>query len=463
MSTQNTHIVINPQMQTIAAGGDNKLSNSQTNDSGDAICLAGCDLRVFVDHVIACEGDAQRAKIGITLAAGETAQPESHYDSTTDYAIAGAFDNTPATNDKLSLVSLNRVVASLLFSCGQHSDFVCEFGLNKNIDQDNCGKYENGWFKTGCEYYGNGFEGFVNPFIWNKRTKGCKLAYVAKGLECFAHYGNKQEDAAQAHSTGANDEVSQGIFNSDTPAICEIGAKYRVNGACPADLWLVCQQVNNGDESADSSTLTDAVYSSQNSGNDSGALTAAASLALRQSAVKSQYVNSLAGGCCSQFQGIDMSASLACDNDQARILKWQVGCVSKCKPLKCLPKTLGMGAQAYGLNVGTPAYLSQDITRNNITTQSDETPLVCEAYCLFNMCGFNIPVFVDFLNNKEGTDSGTSGQNVDTERGNAFIIGCRSSKLFGIECDKDGARCTDKLILDCRVEGGLEGEDEDEE
>jgi hypothetical protein len=458
-------------MQTIAAGGDNKLSDALANDSGDAVCLAGCDLRVFVDHVIACDSDAQRARIGITLAAGDTASPQTHYDSTGDYELAGSIDTLISfITDKRGAVYLNRIVASLLFSCGQHSDFIMEIGLNKNINQDNCGKYEDGWFKTGCEYYGNGFEGFVNPFIWNKRTKGCKLAYVAKGLECFAHYGNKADDAANDNSDAVNTTYSQGIFNSDTPAACELGAKYRVNGSCPADLWLVCQQINNGAKIADTAALTSDVYASANSADDSGSVTPAATLALRQAAVKSQYVNSLAGGCCSQFQGIDMSASLACanlendDNDDARILKWQVGCVSKCKPLKCLPKTLGMGAQAYGLNVGTPAYLSQDITRNSQTTKADETPLVCEAYCLFNVCGFNLPVFVDFLNHKEGTDSGTSGVTVDTENGNAFILGCRTSKIFGIECDKDGARCTDKLILDCsKVEGGLEGEDEDEE
>jgi len=454
-------------MQTIAAGGDNKLSNNLPNDSGNAVCLAGCDLRVFVDHVVACEGDCQRAKLGITLTGGQTTQAESHYDSTSDYQLAGKINNIGATA-KRSAIAFDRVVASLLFRCGQHSDFIMDIGLNKNIIQDNCGKYEAGWFKTGCEYYGNGFEGFVNPFIWNKRTKGCKLAYVAKGLECFAHYGNRENDAAVDDGSSVNSVYSQGIFNSDTPSVCELGAKYRVNGSFPADLWLVCQQVNNGAKTAAGvNNAGSAVYASANNDDDSGSLTNKASKALQQGGVKNQYVNSLVGGCCSQFQGVDMSASLACanvennNNDQARILKWQVGCVSKCKPLKCLPKTLGMGAQAYGLNVGTPAYLSQDINDGSNITRADAVPLVCEAYCLFNMCGFNIPVFVDFLNHKEGNV--VTAPTNEYEKGNAFVIGCRTSKLFGIECDKDGARCTEKIILDCRVEGGLEGEDEDEE
>jgi hypothetical protein len=452
-------------MQTIAAGGDNKLSNVQVNDSGDAVCLAGCDLRVFVDHVLASESESQRAKVGITLSGGETARPQTHYDLSTDYGLAGEIYNY--SSDRRTDVRVDRIVASPLFSCGQQSDFLCEIGLNKNISQDKHGHYEDGWFKTGCEYYGNGFEGFVNPFIWNKRTKGCKLAYVAKGLECFAHYGNRQYDAAADNGTsvnaGPNRIYSQGIFNSDTPAVCELGAKYRVNGACPADLWLVCQQVNNG-----AKTLNDIteVYASANNGSDSGTLTGAARDVLRQAARKSQYVNSLVGGCCSQFQGIDMSASLACanpknlDNNSARLLKWQVGCVSKCKPLKCLPTTLGMGAQAFGLNVGTPTYLSQDITRSGNTTKANSVPIVCEASCLFNMCGFNIPIFVDFLNHKDGNET-----DINTnlyENGNAFIIGCRTSRIFGFECDKDGARCTEKLILDCsKVEGGLQGEDEE--
>jgi hypothetical protein len=61
------------------------------------------------------------------------------------------------------------------------------------------------------------------------------------------------------------------------------------------------------------------------------------------------------------------------------------------------------------------------------------------------------------LNNK---DNGS----ISEEKGNAFIVGIRPSRIFGLECDDEGERCIEKLILDCsKVEGGLQDEDEDQE
>ena len=95
-------------------------------------------------------------------------------------------------------------------------------------------------------------------------------------------------------------------------------------------------------------------------------MTTAAGAALAQAQEKSQYANALTAGCDSEFQGIDVNGYLTCANvknssdNSARILKWSVGCVSKCRPIKCLPVG-GLGAQAFGLNLGTPAYLSGDL------------------------------------------------------------------------------------------------------
>jgi len=218
-------------------------------------------------------------------------------------------------------------------------------------------------------------------------------------------------------------------------------------------------------------------------------MTAKASAALAQSQEKDQYVNALTAGCQSGIQGVDVNGHLTCANvkntsdNSARIMKWNVGCVSKCRPIKCLPVG-GLGAQAFGINVGTPAYLSQDLkttaannlaivesdrtTKGEQTLKSDDTPLICEASCLINFCGFNLPIFVDYTNKhvsaldnaNPGSGETRSIYNLETKYGSALICGMRPSRLAGIECEGENTKCFQKHILDCRVEGGLD-EDED--
>ena len=211
----------------------------------------------------------------------------------------------------------------------------------------------------------------------------------------------------------------------------------------------------------------------------SGSLTHKASAALAQAQEKDQYLNALTGCCESEFQGVDVNAYLTCANPEntsgnsARLLKWSLGCVSKCKPIKCLPVG-GLGAQAFGINLGTPTYLSQDleskaantVANKAATLKADETPIICEASCLLNICGFNVPIFVDYLNHHEyeqGPTDNKSIYNITTKTGSVLVCGMRPSRIGGLRCGKDGAECFEKHILDCRVEGGFDNEDEDEE
>ena len=238
----------------------------------------------------------------------------------------------------------------------------------------------------------------------------------------FTHYGVKQEDEINFNS------FTQGIFDSNTPSICELGAKYKIELLFPSELWFAIQQVNTGNEGYGEDN-----YASINSDNDSGTITQAAEEAIQQSVEKSQYVNSLVAGYNSKYKNIDLTASIACANtknisdNEARILKWSVGCLNKCKSKTCFPKLFGIGIQAFGLNVGTPAYLNEDIIRNGITTNKDNTPIVCEVYCVINFCGLNVPIFADFLNHK---DNGL----ISEDKGDALIIGARPGKIFGLEC-----------------------------
>ena len=484
MSTHaKTRITVNPQAQMIVNGGDNDVLKR-----GDPSCNLGCDLRVFLDHSGFCP--EMHAKVEGIITAGETAEAKDSYKQQdhdeqktkangpldvhgNTFALAGVIDDDEdqITN---SGVFLDKLMTSLAYKCGEKAELECQVGFAKSIQQDNCGRYQAGWYKCQSEYFGNAFEGFVNPFIWNKQTKGIQLTFRQGPVECWGHYGVALDNAAAVNAAG------HGFANSDTPGECDAGVCYRLEGPCPARLSLICQQINAGSKGFE--TNKDYLYNNGHGKTEgNGSMTTAAGAALAQSQEKSQYANALTAGCDSEFQGIDVNGYLTCANvknssdSTARIMKWSVGCVSKCRPIKCLPVG-GMGAQAFGLNLGTPAYLSGDLktvkanatgtATGDVTLKADDVPLVCEASCLFNICGFNVPIFVDYLNRQDGAVKARTGAadqgiyNVETNKGSALICGMRPSRISGLECSGEHTKCFDKHILDCRVEGGL---DEDEE
>ena len=342
-------------------------------------------------------------------------------------------------------------------------------GYARIIQQDECGTYKCGWYRCQTEYYGNGFEGFVNPFIFNDRTKGFQLSYRQDSLECFANYGTSISDA-----TGGIEHirVGYGFGNSKTPSLCNMGISYKSKIPCPSKLTLVCQQINNGQKGILGANMPNTL---KLWGEDDSSSTSKVNAALAQAQQKDQRLNAFSGICQSELQGVDINGYLTCANPEnisgnsARLLKWSVGCVSKCKPIKCLPFG-GILPQAFGINIGTPVYLSQDLNStgenilsgSNETLKADKTPIVCEASCLFNFCGLNIPLFVDYMRNHCGSWRAPpiSVYNLDNDVGNVFICGMRPSRITVLECDKNKVSCHNKYILDCRVEGGL---NEDEE
>jgi ribonucleotide monophosphatase NagD (HAD superfamily) len=360
----------------------------------------GCDLRVFLDHSGFCP--EMHAKVEGIITAGETVEPKHAYKQHDiknqktkangpvdvhghSFLLAGGINDEEMqiTN---SGVYLDKLMASLIYKCGEKSELECQAGFAKSIQQDNCGRYQAGWYKCQSEYFGNAFEGFVNPFIWNKQTKGLQLTFRQGPLECWGHYGVALDNAA-------NTTNAQGFANSDTPGECDAGICYKIEGPCPARVSLMCQQINAGSKGF--ATNKDYLYNNGKGNTEgNGSLTTAASAALAQSQEESQYANALTAGCDSEFQGVDVNGYLTCANvkntsdNSARILKWSVGCVSKCRPIKCLPIG-GLGAQAFGINLGTPAYLSQDLKTkkanalsgasapaSDVTLKADDVPLM---------------------------------------------------------------------------------------
>ena len=486
MSEHKTKITINPQGQFLVSGGDqDSLKNKE------AAVNVGCDLRVFLN------ADGHCGSIKGIMTAGRTAEPEEAYNQDAQPEVAYDANNTVDIESntfelagKINTqyhdehhnapnVALENILSTLVFKCGEHAEFEATGGFARNVQQDESGRYTCGWYKCQNEYFGNAFEGFVNPFIWNKTTKGMKLSFKQGGCEAFGHYGVRIADAArntadQTNTPNVVNNASYGFFDMDTPSVCDLGVCYNAKLPCgPSRLSLVCQQINNGQKG-----YTTPDWGSRNSGNDGwGAMTTAASAALAQSGENDQYINALTAGMETKAQGIDLNAALTCANAKntsdksARILKWSLGCVSKCQPIKCLPMQGGMGAQAFGINIGTPAYLSEDLEStsaktyhsSNQTLKKDETPLVCEASVLLNVCGFNLPIFVDYMNKHDGVlkaNSERSVYNVEANKSSVLICGMRPSRINGLDCEGEHTKCFHKHILDCSVEGGL---DEDEE
>jgi hypothetical protein len=130
-------------------------------------------------------------------------------------------------------------------------------------------------------------------------------------------------------------------------------------------------------------------------------------------------------------------------------MRWSIGAVSK-------PKGI---CAAYGLNLGTPAYVQQS---SSATIVKDELPLVCEASAHFALCGVNIPIFVNYMNRKESIIGTESAPILD--RASALICGIRPSKIAGITTEgKDHSHSIVRTILECKTEGGEDGEDGEDE
>jgi hypothetical protein len=220
---------VNPQAQLVVLGGDKEALNR-----GDNACLMGCDLRVFLDHSGIC--NEHQGKVEAIVSAGDDATPSTAYNRDSvnggsSYMLAGEINTDKAAK-------LEKLMATLVYSCGEKSAFECQAGYAKTIQQDNCGTYKAGWYSCQPCYLGNAFEGFVNPFIWNKETKGLQLKFKQENIECFAHYGVALSNAANKGS------VSDGFGDSDTPGLCDLGVCYNLEGPCPARFALICQQNN---------------------------------------------------------------------------------------------------------------------------------------------------------------------------------------------------------------------------
>jgi hypothetical protein len=235
-------------------------------------------------------------------------------------------------------------------------------GINKIIQQDSRGEFQAGWERNNVRsYYGYGFEGFVNPFLWNKMLKGISANVKAsKNLRFNAIYGTAPHEG-RAVQTGMGLSTGNGFLDSNY--LAQIGAHYRMKGT---KCYLGCQQIQH---SALPSPYTPSAYKDWEG---SATTTYHTRLALENQEKTTSFRTMAYTGVTSHKvqPGVELNCALTCaPTPDSLVMKWSVGAVSK-------PKGL---CAAYGLNLGTPAYVHQSDVQ-----LKDEIPLVCEASAHFS-------------------------------------------------------------------------------
>ena len=418
-----------PRFNSVVLGGNNKIL---TNNKG--ACLVGCSNDTFINISQDC-GDF-RTSLDSQFIVGVIPQTESSFGFSNDYDIVTDFGNY-LYNSPYFLKSLLNVAFK---NCGK-GEFNVRMGLARNIMRDNKGYWKGGWYTDDCRcYLGEGFMNNLKPFPFDYYVgKGIQLRYDTKKLCCYADIQNDYNHSYRV-TNGSN--ATQGFLSTDTPALCNVGLSYKTEVPCNVCCNLHCQRWTNGGTNLPPPN-----------GNLASSYTDNVDKAFKQSGTMNSFT--LLGA--TEFQDIELNGNITClnsnirngqtnygDGKQGRIMQWSIGCVSKCQEIKCLPKILG-SPLAYGLVLSTPFYL--DTKAGNIA--NDSTPLVCEAYCLFQYCGFNIPMFVDLMDDKENKSNGNNGK--------AFVIGTRPNTIYNLNCNSEGnINCGVRNIVDCKIEGGLD-------
>jgi len=426
-------------MQLIAVGGEN------TRNDKPAL-LHGFDGRIFIQHMHKCNDECAFG-FEIIKKEGYTAEADDSYGSAPsseigDYILAGSIVG-PA-EDKMAHRD-NRGLSKLQGSM-KMGNLKLSAGLNHIIQQDSQGEFKAGWERNDVRtYHGFGFEGFANPFLWNKMLKGISADVKStKNLRFSAIYGTAPHQARSLAGAGIDGAQGNGFFESNY--LAQIGAHYRMKGT---KCYLGCQQIQNDEDGAADPTQNwdgpHAAYAWE----EEGVMTFHARQALHnQETSPGRKTNAYTAVTSHKVQpGVELNCAIsAAPTPNSTVLKWSIGAVSK-------PKGI---CAAYGLNLGTPAYVQQ-----SSSSIQDEIPLVCEASAHFSFCGMNIPIFINYMNRKESYSGSGSVPIID--RAPALICGLRPSKIAGITTEgEDHSHSIVRTILECKTEGG-EDEDEDED
>ena len=123
---------------------------------------------------------------------------------------------------------------------------------------------------------------------------------------------------------------------------------------------------------------------------------------------------------------------------------FSLACLSECKPLKYFKKFYPL---ILGLYVSTPLYvIKSNLENEEELSGNDGNPIFCEANCLTQICGFNVPLFFSLLNSPKKTQQIKVGK-----EGKIFMIGIRPYIIIDLLQKEVNIR----KKIDCVIEGGL--------
>ena len=420
MNSTKTQLKFQPQMQFVAVSGEKTQLKK-----GENACLTGFDKRIFINHDAVCNDECE-FNLKSRIVRGETVSASSVFkiNNNKDYNLSG----------EITQPLIDKIAGSLTMKNQENkgSAIKVEFGLNDLIQQDDKGQYRGGWANNEPrDYYGNGQSIFSNPYFFNPKLIGGSVAYKNQNMGGNALYGVYKDDALKVGPNNSN-----GILSSGGSNFMHLGLDYKIeSGNMPVKLNLSCQTI---DQNTENQTILNRLLNKHS-------ISKAGRAVVVDHFLKDDKLTTYTGVMSAKVQkGLQINGALTCAStkntngsavDKGQLLKWSLGMLSKSKGLGCV--------SAMGLNIGTPVYNNKKIA----TADKDDMPLTCEASALITLCGFNIPIFVDYLNKKESVDVNNQHQT-----NSAIICGIRPNKIFGIVGDFNDT------ILPC-PEGCPEGEE----
>lgn len=421
------------------------LKNSDSNN----IFLSGFDSRGFLTYKFGSEKYQQEiSSISLT---GNTVRPRSVFNTNTqnsdddaactdDYVLGQGVYSTSSNsisinNSKFTYTWLGKFLNSL--------ELRAELGYNINIQTDSDGLLNSGWFQYDPRtYLGYGFEGFGNPFIWNKKTQGTSFSVKPNDkVSLFSSYGVLTQDASEQSESSYS-----GFFSSDTESIFTSGIHLNYCCSCiPVKSCFIYQNINEGETGYDNTKYW-TIPDSRNINSDTfsvGSITTRASSCLAQHIENdSKYTRSFTG--LLNFGSVDniefnaaytlSSINTTDGGDNAILSKWSLGINNISEKL------------SVGINIGTPTYLQSGTD----DVSSDTIPFVIEANCLITLAGFNVPIFLDFMTAKTVGDStydDLTESPTFSGTGISYIFGIRPNKIVNFNIENNQISNEDKTIL----------------
>lgn len=455
-----TEIILMPSSSLSFINSDtNLLLNSENNNT----FLLGIDNRGFINFKFG--DDITRQEISCIPILGETTKNRSCFNTnqnqnTNDY-ILGQGINT-RNGDNSIFVDYSKFSYTLLRKTQTDYDLRFEFGLNENIQTDSKGHLTAGWFKYDPRsYLGFGFEGFSNPFIWNKRSFGASLAFnICQGIKIFLSYGTKQKYSSQANQIN---NYTNGILSEKTPSIFTTGLYFdSINNLLNSKFSIIFQNINEGKKSYNSNlywTIPDTQNKEDKQFSPGSITTKAASCLAKHINEKSQNTQSYTGILSLEIiKGIEINGACTISNfditnngNNVSLSKWSFGCNNKINDIN------NICGNHFGINIGTPTYLKNG--DENIINK-DKKPIICECYSLITFMGLNIPLYLNFMDNKI-VGSETYNDLLTTPSfsavGKTFIFGIRPNKIFNYIIENNNIENKETTILPCNdfPEGSL--------